>query len=138
MKFEKHYRAFIDSLEADDASPRTIETYGLGVRQFLAYLGNNYSRLTSIHRISADVLSDYQNHLAARTGPTGRPMAASSQIIKLGSIRAFFRYLASCYSFRHSVASHLLSSGVDLTYIARLLGHRSLRTTQRYLSVENW
>ena len=42
----------------------------------------------------------------------------------------------SCYAFRRAVASHLLAGGVDVTYIARLLGHRSPRSTQRYLSVE--
>ncbi len=45
------------------------------------------------------------------------------------------KYL-SCYSFRHSVASHLLANHVDITYIARLLGHASLKTTQRYVHVE--
>ncbi len=45
------------------------------------------------------------------------------------------KYL-SCYSFRRSVASHLLAGNVDITYIAKLLGHSSLRTTQRYLRVE--
>lgn len=42
----------------------------------------------------------------------------------------------SCYTFRHSVATHLLANQVDITYIARLLGHASLRTTQRYVHVE--
>ena len=42
----------------------------------------------------------------------------------------------SFYSFRHSVATHLLANQVDITYIARLLGHASLRTTQRYVHVE--
>ncbi len=45
------------------------------------------------------------------------------------------KYL-SCYSMRHSIATHLLANNVDITYIAKLLGHSSLRTTQRYLRVE--
>ncbi len=45
------------------------------------------------------------------------------------------KYL-SCYSMRHSVATHLLANNVDITYIAKLLGHSSLKTTQRYLRVE--
>ena len=40
------------------------------------------------------------------------------------------------YTFRRTIASHLLSEHVDITYIAKLLGHASLRTTQRYLRVE--
>ncbi len=45
------------------------------------------------------------------------------------------KYL-SCYSMRHAVATHLLANNVDITYIAKLLGHSSLKTTQRYLRVE--
>ena len=42
----------------------------------------------------------------------------------------------SGYTFRHSIASHLLANGADVTYIARLLGHESIRTTQRYLRLD--
>ena len=40
------------------------------------------------------------------------------------------------YSFRHAVATHLLHRKVDVAYIAQLLGHRSLNTTQQYLKIE--
>jgi len=42
----------------------------------------------------------------------------------------------SLYSFRHSIASHLLQNKVDLMHIAELLGHASIRTTQIYLHVD--
>ena len=42
----------------------------------------------------------------------------------------------TCYSFRHTCASHILQRGIDVSYIARLLGHESLNTTQQYLHIE--
>jgi integrase/recombinase XerD len=72
--------------------------------------------------------------LSARGGPLNRWLV--NLVVHRAAKKAGVRKPATCHTFRHSMATHLLRGRADIRHIQALLGHASLATTERYTRVE--
>jgi site-specific recombinase XerD len=120
---------------AVDVEDGIITIIGKGNRQRRVFVPDDVKPLLDDYRLVRD-----------RTTPTAdtfltnsRGDAASPQLIRrlvrLRGERCALRDRITPHMFRHSVATYLLEEGVDIRYVQRLLGHRSISTTEMYTHV---
>src|SRR5450432_4017714 len=150
--FEMIYGAGLRVSEACNLDLNDV-TSGAGVAEVKVRQGKGRKdRIVPIGRKAASALAAYLPARAAWLGAAAPPAGQQQQAVfvnrrgrRLGP-RAVRRLLAqferdtgvasvSPHALRHSFATHLLGEGADLRSIQEMLGHVSLRTTQRYAHV---
>lgn len=120
---------------AVDVEDGTISIIGKGNRQRRVFVPDELKSILRDYRTARDRAASSANTFLVNS----RGAAASPQMIRrlvrIHGERSAVRDRVTPHMFRHSVATYLLEEGVDIRYVQRLLGHRSISTTEIYTHV---
>jgi integrase/recombinase XerD len=119
-----------------DLTASVITIIGKGSRQRRVYIPDAEIReLIVAYRHARDAREHTTDtFLANSRGGAASPQHIRRLVRQLGENAALTRHVTP-HMFRHSVATYLLEEGVDIRYVQRLLGHRSIGTTEIYTHV---
>ncbi len=145
--FEVIYGAGLRISEACGLDTGDVEVEGTRAMIRVRQGKGRKDRIVPLGAKATEALRDYEPHRIARLARgSGAALFLTRRGARLGP-RAARRLLArreiatgtprvSPHALRHSFATHLLGEGADLRAIQEMLGHASLRTTQRYAHVD--
>ena len=126
--YEDIFESIRQAAQKRNLRERTIQLYCSNVDYFLRCTGKPVMELTLE---DADTFLTMKR-LEGRSPETHNHYRSSIKFLRAGITRR-----VSSHACRHSFASHLFESGVDIKYIQSLLGHVDPRSTDVYLHVSN-
>jgi site-specific recombinase XerD len=121
-----------------DLADSSLRVRGKGSRERTVFLPDVWiQHLVSAYLDTRASLGVAHQHLLfSRTGRLITPAAIRTRLTKASSDARLQRRVTP-HMLRHSAATHLIESGVDIRYVQRLLGHASLSTTEIYTHVSD-
>ena len=122
-----------------DLEARTIRVHGKGDRERQVFLPGEGTVAEIVAQISTRPQAEQRSDaplLANRKGaPAGTPRLRAG--LRRLSQKAGITRRITPHMLRHSAATTLMEAGVDIRFVQRLLGHRSISTTELYTHVSD-
>lgn len=138
------YRAGLRVSEIVNLKLKDIDSGRMQI--FIERAKGKKDRYAGLSIILLDVLRSYlrsckpmpRKFLFENPALPGEPYSIRSvqAVFHKARVKAGINKKVSFHSLRHSFATHMLEKGVDIRYIKDLLGHFSIKTTERYLHVK--
>ena len=135
----------IVALQATDlrlSAPPSVKFLGKGRRERICPLWPETARLLQQHLTDTgldpqDPQALFRNHRGTPLTRFGARLILQRHVERAATVLpALKRKRIHPHSLRHGTAVHLLKSGVDLSTIAHWLGHTSLNTTHKYVTID--
>jgi site-specific recombinase XerD len=127
------------SLSHIDFKRRTLLIQdGKGAKDRMVYLSQDASRtLVEYLRVRRPGPKVKIVFLVEKGPLTGQPLSIRGIQKRMEYYARQAHLRISCHHLRHTMATQMLNADADLSTIQDLLGHNSIRTTQRYCRVSN-
>jgi site-specific recombinase XerD len=113
--------------------PSQLRVQGKGQRERLVYLSATMTRLLQDYLTSRTTSAESHVFLNQH----GQPITVTGIQLQLAKYCQQAGIWVTCHQLRHTFASRMIAASVPVTSVQKLLGHRSLRTTQRYIQVHD-
>ena len=110
---------------------------GKGAKDRVVYISNDAADILAAYLRNRQVTKEQKVFLVEKGPYKGKQISVRGIQKRIEYYSKKSGVSVSCHQLRHTMATQLLNADADLVTIQDLLGHRGIRTTQRYCKLSN-